>query len=49
MEERLTQGERDRLLLENNQMLKYIIAYLKHKHNDFEDFLINLTANVFGN
>ena len=30
-------------------MLKYIIAYLKHKNNDFEDFLINLTANVFGN
>ena len=45
----MTQEERDKLLYENNQMLKYIIAYLRHKNNDFEDFLINLTANVFGN
>lgn len=45
----MIQEERDRLLLENNEMLQYIIAYLRHKNNDFEDFLINLTANVFGN
>lgn len=49
MEEILTQEERDKLLIENNRMLKYIIAYLKHKHNDTEDFLINVLANVVGN
>lgn len=45
----MTQEERDYLLKQNNEMLKYIISYLRHKNNDFEDFLINLTANVFGN
>lgn len=45
----MTQRERDELLIENNQMLKYIISYLKHKHNDYEDFMINVAANIVGN
>ena len=41
--------QNNRLLKKNNEMLQYIIKYLKHKHNDYEDFMINVAANVVGN
>ena len=46
--------EQDRLLRENNQMLKYICNYINYRMQNtqnewFEQFLTNLAADKFGN
>lgn len=40
-----------RLTRENNQMLKWVTAYLQHesKHDDITDFMTNIAANILGN
>lgn len=46
--------EQDRLLRENNQMLKYICSYINYRMQNgsnelFENFIVNLAADRLGN
>lgn len=47
----MTQEEHN-MLIENNIMLKQILAYIRQRdgpNNDFKDFVMNVIANVISN